>query len=81
MYLRSTNTGKTDQYFICWMEAGWVNCASLLSEKDVKETKVDYHKNIIADIFEEWFLTKLLPNILANSVIMMDKIIFHSTQL
>lgn len=61
-------------------EAGWVNDALLLSAKDMKEAKVDYHENMSAELFEKWFAEKLLPNIPANSVIVMDNASYHSAQ-
>ena len=40
----------------------------------------DYHSNMSADKFEKWFAEQLLPNIAANSVIIMDNASYHSRQ-
>lgn len=41
----------------------------------------DYHKQMNATVFQEWFETKLLPNIPQNSVIVMDNASYHSVHL
>ena len=38
----------------------------------------DYHRSVDATVFEKWFTEQLLPNILPNSVIVMDNASYHS---
>ena len=49
-----------------------------LSYSDPKKNTGDYHDEMTADHFEEWFATKLLPNVPANSLIIMDNATYHS---
>lgn len=46
-----------------------------------KTSKTDYHEEMDGNYFENWFKTKLLPNILPNSVIVMDNAPYHSIKL
>lgn len=62
-------------------DQGWVKEALFLSGHNMKNACLDYHDNMTSDIFEEWFRTKLLPNIPENSVIVMDNASYHSRQL
>ena len=43
-----------------------------------KRTQGDYHDEMTAKHFEEWFTSKLLPNIQLNSLIVMDNASYHS---
>jgi hypothetical protein len=59
-------------------ENDWVPNALLLSAKKIKDFRVDYDEDTTADLFEEWFKNKLLPNIPPTSVIVMDNATYHS---
>ena len=48
---------------------GFVPEALYLSGKNIKDAKVDNHNEMTRDIIFEWFSTKLLPNLSANSII------------
>lgn len=61
-------------------DKGWVENALFLSAKNIKDAKVDYHQDMSAEVFEKWFTEWLLPNIPANSVIVMDNASYHSAQ-
>ena len=56
-------------------ENDWVSNATLIfrSKKDTG----DYHDEMTAEHFEEWFASKLLPNIQPNSLIVMDTASYH----
>lgn len=41
----------------------------------------DYHGEMNATVYEDWFKNKLLPNIPANSIIVMDNAPYHSAKL
>jgi transposase len=56
---------------------GFINHALLL--KSSKTTDEDYHAEMDSFGFENWFRSKLLPNIPANSIIVMDNAPYHST--
>ena len=56
-------------------EIGWV--PNTLSFSYPPKTG-DYHDDMTANHFEEWFATKLLPNIPPNSLIVMDNALYHS---
>ena len=53
-------------------QQGFVLEALYLSGKNIKDAKVDYHDEMTGDIFFEWFSTKLLANLSANSVTVME---------
>ncbi|XP_017795847.1 PREDICTED: uncharacterized protein LOC108577227 [Habropoda laboriosa] len=75
-----TSKGKRLIILHCGSEEGWVpNCLELCGY-NLKDCNVDYHKNMKASIFEQWFQRKLLPNIKPNSVIVMDNAPYHSRQ-
>ena len=58
--------------------AGWVpNCEEIFVGK--RKTG-DYHDEMNGEHFEEWWTTKLLPNIPANAVIIMDKAPYHTVK-
>jgi len=59
---------------------GWVEDALFLSCKKISVASADYHFDMDAKIFEEWFEQKLLPNLPKNSVIVMDNAPYHSRQ-
>lgn len=42
---------------------------------------VDYHEEMNADKFKDWFVTRLLPNVSPGSVFVMDNAPYHSVQL
>ena len=41
----------------------------------------DYHEEMDASVFKDWFTNNLLPNIPRNSVIVMDNALYHSVQI
>ena len=57
-------------------ETGWIPNTTLIFRS--KKNTGDYHDEMTADHFEEWFATKLLPNVPANSLIVMDNATYHS---
>lgn len=65
----------------CGGSEGWVPNALKLCGKKLEDCNVDYHKNMEADIFEEWFENTLIPNLYTNSVIVLDNASYHSRQI
>lgn len=59
-------------------ENGFVKNALLLSAKNIAQSSADYHEDMTAQLFEKWFSEQLLPNILPNSVVVMDNASYHS---
>lgn len=57
---------------------GFVNDCLLLFPS--KSGKADYHDDMNAACFTEWFQNKLLPNVPSHSVIVMDNAPYHSVQ-
>lgn len=47
----------------------------------MKDAMVDYHDNMTAQIFENWFENKLLPQLPSNTVIVLDNASYHSAQI
>lgn len=76
-----SNRGKRITILHAGSENGFVPNALSLSSKNIKDSCVDYHEDTTAELFEDWFKTKLLPNIPPNSVIVMDNASYHSRQL
>ncbi|XP_050503456.1 uncharacterized protein LOC126882532 [Diabrotica virgifera virgifera] len=70
--------GKRICILHCGGQHGWVNDALLLSSKSIKDSSLDYHQDIEGTLFESWFENTLLPNLKANSVIVMDNASYHS---
>lgn len=60
-------------------ENGFVEGALDLFQSKTK--KADYHEEMDGNHFEQWFKTKLLPNIQPNSTIIMDNAPYHSVKL
>ena len=60
-------------------ENGWINGADLVFQS--KKTTGDYHDEMTSEHFEEWFHDSLMPNIPANSLIVMDNASYHSRRL
>lgn len=58
--------------------AGWVKGAELVFMANRKTG--DYHGQMNWDNFSRWFENQLLPNIPANSLIIMDNAKYHNTQ-
>lgn len=61
-------------------ESGWVPGALLLSAKNIKTASADYHEDMSAKLFEDWFVDQLIPNLPPKSVIVMDNASYHSRQ-
>ena len=76
-----SNRGKRITILHAGSEDGWIPNALSLSSKNISESCVDYHEDTTAEVFEDWFGTKLLPNMPPNSVIVMDNASYHSRQL
>ena len=70
--------GKGTQLIIlgAGSETGWIPNTTLIFR--FKKNTGDYHDEMTADHFEEWFATKLLPNVQPNSLIVMDNASYHS---
>ena len=60
-------------------ENGWVSDAALVFQS--KKATGDYHDEMTSEHFEEWFHDSLLPNILPNSLIVIDNAPYHSRRL
>jgi transposase len=57
-------------------EQGWVNGAELVFEAG--KSTGDYHGQMNWENFSSWFTNQLLPNIPANSIIIMDNAKYHN---
>ena len=57
-------------------ETGWIPNTTLIFR--FKKNTGDYHDEMTDDHIEEWFATKLLPNVQLNSLIVMDNASYHS---
>ena len=57
-------------------ESGWIPNTTLIFRS--KKNTGDYHDEMTAYHFEEWFVTKRLPHVPANSLIVMDNASYHS---
>ena len=60
-------------------ENGWVDGATLVFQS--KKATGNYHNEMTAQYFEEWFHDALMPNIQPNSLIVMDNAPYHSRRL
>ena len=60
-------------------ENGWIDGADLVFQS--KTATGDYHDEMTSEHFEEWFHDSLMPNIPANSLIVMDNVPYHSRRL
>ena len=60
-------------------ENGWINGADLVFKS--KKATGDYHDEMTSEHFEQWFHDSLMPNIPANSLIVMDNAPYHSRRL
>ena len=76
-----SNKGKRITILHAGTKNGFVPNALALSAKNIKDSRVDYHDDTTAQLFEDWFKIKLLPNIQPNSVIVMDNASYHSRRL
>lgn len=72
-------TGKGERLII--MNAisakGWVDGAKLVFQ--AKRKTGDYHGQMNAELFQKWFVEKLLPNLSEPSLIVMDNASYHNT--
>lgn len=75
------NRGKRIIILHAGWEQGFINNALLLSAKNVKDARLDYHSDMSAELFERWFKEQLLPNVPPNSIIVMDNASYHSRQI
>ena len=71
-------TGKGTRLIILGAggENGWVPNTTLIFRS--KKNTGDYHDEMTADHFEEWFASTLLPNVQPYSLIVMDNATYHS---
>lgn len=71
-------TGKGERLIIinAITKSGWVPNAKLVFKSTTKTG--DYHGQMNWDLFEKWFTEMLLPNIPANSLIVMDNAPYHN---
>ena len=74
-------SGKASRLIIlhAGSENGWINGADLVFQS--KKATGDYHDEVTSEHFEEWFHDSLMPNIPANSLIVMDNAPYHSRRL
>ncbi len=73
-------SGKGGQLIVlhCGNEQGFIPNGLLLFQ--AKKGTGDYHQEMDGPRFTEWFVDQLLPNIDANSVIIMDNASYHSVR-
>jgi hypothetical protein len=73
-------TGKGNRLIIlhAGSQDGFVENAALIFPS--KTGSADYHDEMNGDAFLEWFQTQLIPNIPANSCIVMDNASYHTVQ-
>lgn len=71
-------TGKGERLIIinAITKSGWVPNAKLVFKSTSKTG--DYHGQMNWELFEKWFAEMLLPNIPANSLIVMDNAPYHN---
>lgn len=71
-------TGNGERFVIvnAITKNGWVPGAKLVF-KSARKTG-DYHGQMNAELFQKWFKERLLPNIPANSLIIMDNAAYHT---
>jgi len=71
-------TGKGERLIIinAITKSGWVSNAKLVFKSTTKTG--DYHGQMNWELFKKWFTEMLLPNIPANSLIMMDNAPYHN---
>ena len=60
-------------------ESGWIPNTTLIFRS--KKNTGDYHDEMTAEHFEDWFASKLLPNVQPNSLVVMDNASYHSRHL
>lgn len=76
-----SNKGKRITILHAGSEDGWVPNCLFLAAKNISDSSLDYHCDTTAEVFEDWFQNKLLPNIPPKSSIVMDNASYHSRQL
>jgi transposase len=71
-------TGKGERLILinAITQNGWVPNAKLLFKSSRKTG--DYHGQVNWELFKKWFVEKLIPNIPANSFIIMDNAPYHN---
>ena len=74
-------TGKGSRLIIthAGSKDGFVNGAEMVFQ--AKKPEGDYHGEMNAACYENWFKEQLIPNIPPNSVIIMDNASYHSSQI
>jgi transposase len=77
VYLDESYVNKNHSNDFIWYSSdGWVPEAKLVF-KSTKKTG-DYHGQMNSENFKKWFTDRLIPNIPANSMIIMDNAAYHS---
>lgn len=64
-------------------ENGWIGKV-LLSGKNISDSSLDYHQDMTANVFEDWFEKTLLPALppkKKKSVVVLDNASYHSRQI
>ncbi len=71
-------TGKGERLIIlnAITKSGWVPSSKLVFKSTTKTG--DYHGQMNWEIFKKWFMEMLIPNIPANSLIVMDNAPYHN---
>lgn len=75
------NRGKRITILHAGSEEGWIPECLFLAAKNISDSSLDYHCDTTAEVFEDWFQNKLMPNIPPNSCIVMDNASYHSRQI
>lgn len=75
-----SNKGKRITILHAGSEEGWIRECLFLAAKNISDSSLDYHCDTTAEVFEDWFQNKLMPNIPPNSCIVMDNASYHSRQ-
>ncbi len=72
-------TGKGDRLIIinAITKSGWVHEAKVVFKSSRKTG--DYHGQMNEELFQKWFVERLIPNIPSNSLIIMDNASYHNT--
>jgi hypothetical protein len=59
-------------------DKGWIEGCLLLSAKNIKNCSLDYHEDMSANVFEDWFENTLIPKLNKNFVVVMEHASYHS---
>ena len=59
---------------------GFIPGGLLLCGKKLSDAFADYHQDMNANVFENWFPEKLIPNLPEKSVVILDNASYHCRQ-